>query len=382
MATNYLQGVNVGNGVADAYFRAGQVAKDVGSSFRDKELVDYKMQLAAQEREDRLKQQAIDNKRAEAMLGMAQNQEQRAIDALAKTDRTQVATAEYNDRLAKVASGEQLDEQANENIRKAFATGGEKAVLSTLAKEQDAIKADPNRLKAMLGTTTYGDASTYDPITGQLVGGGTVDTTGMINLQNKVLEGQQGQIDILNKQKFEANENAKKIKADKDNVAQTFANNKSLKKFERGLMAEQADDMINAYLGTGAIDEAQAEKLKLLKTPEAKASVLTGMVQKKKTTDAAALSYDPADELIKKIKATGQEVDQRDVSSALLALSDPDVRAKFSLLPTVAEKNKLVNNLVPAIVRNKSQWNRAGTWSAFSKEDFADYLKGTTKSLY
>ena len=217
MATNYLQGVNVGNGVADAYFRAGQVAKDVGNSFREKELVDYKIQLAAQEREDRLAQQAIDNKRAEAMLAMQQNQEQRAIDALAKTDRTQVATAEYNDRLAKVASGEQLDEQANENIRKAFATGGEKAVLSTLAKEKEAIKADPNRLKAMLGTTTYGDASTYDPVTGQLVGGGTVDTTGMINLQNKVLEGQQGQIDILNKQKF-----------DKEILKEQFKNNKEV----------------------------------------------------------------------------------------------------------------------------------------------------------
>ena len=73
MPTNYLQGVKpASDSVSDAYAKAAAIVSNAAGGFRDREIEQYKLEQAEKDRADRLAQQALDNKRAQAMLDMAQ----------------------------------------------------------------------------------------------------------------------------------------------------------------------------------------------------------------------------------------------------------------------------------------------------------------------
>lgn len=159
--------------------------------------------LAAQERADRLAQQAIDNKRAEAMLAMQQNQEQRAIDALAKTEATQKAVLDYTNVLGNYGKDVVTEAQANELLAK-YNSG--KDVQADYAKKVAEYNASPEMKRDVLNQLVVPTE----------MDGKVVDPTMLINLKSNALEGQQKQADTLKQQLLQEKLTDKQIAANKD----------------------------------------------------------------------------------------------------------------------------------------------------------------------
>lgn len=166
MPTNYLQGVKpASDSVSDAYAKSAAIAMSIGSGFRDRDVEQYKLEQADKDRADRLAQQALDNKRAQAMLDMAQEKHNVEKATLA-------ANQDYANRLQNVLSGEgAYDESTTKSMSDAYMntlakTKSESEAMKALSAAETAgkkaILADPTRLKAVAGSTSWGGDGNID----------------------------------------------------------------------------------------------------------------------------------------------------------------------------------------------------------------------------
>lgn len=187
-----------------------------------------KMALAAKEREDRLAQQAIDNKRAEAMLKMQQNQEQRAIDALAKTDATQKATLAYANELGNYGR-DVVTEAGAEDLLAKYKAG--KDVQDEYNKKIAAYNASPEMKRDVLNQLAVPTE----------MDGKVVDPTMLLNMKNTALKGQQEQLDTINQQKFQASQTDKQIAANRDLAALNKAAQKEIAAMQIGAANSRFD---------------------------------------------------------------------------------------------------------------------------------------------
>lgn len=155
------------------------------------------------ERENRLAQQAIDNKRAEAILTMEQNKEQRAIDALAKAEATQKAALNYTNVLGNYGKDIVTEAQANDLLTK-YNAG--KNVQTEYTKKIAEYNASPEMKRDMINQLAVPTE----------MDGKVVDPTLLINLKNNTLEGLQKQADTLKQQLFQEKQTDKQLAANKD----------------------------------------------------------------------------------------------------------------------------------------------------------------------
>jgi hypothetical protein len=166
MPTNYLQGVKpASDSVSDAYAKAAAIVSSAAGGFRDREVEQYKLEQAEKDRADRLAQQALDNKRAQAMLDMAQEKHNVEKSTLA-------ANQDYANRLQNVLSGEgAYDESTTKSMSDAYMntlakTNSESEAMKALSAAETAgkkaILADPTRLKAVAGSTSWGGEGNID----------------------------------------------------------------------------------------------------------------------------------------------------------------------------------------------------------------------------
>lgn len=197
MPTNYLQGVKpASDSVSDAYAKAAAIVSNATGGFRDREIEAYKLDQAA-------KQLEIENKRADAMLAIQQNQEKRAVDALAKTDRTQAALVDYSNVLNNY-SKDVVSEEQGRKLAELYARNP-KADIQGQVNKMQAVYNDTPEAKAAMLSRVGAMPTSYE--------GQSIDPSAMLAEKNRAFGEIEDQLKTKKQNQFNAGQTDKQIRA-------------------------------------------------------------------------------------------------------------------------------------------------------------------------
>jgi hypothetical protein len=359
MATNYLQGVKpASDSVSDAYAKAATIAMSIGSGFLNRDVEAYKLDQAA-------KQLEIENKRADAMLAIQQNQEKRAVDALAKTDRTQAALVDYSNVLNNY-SKDVVNEEQGRKLAELYARNPKADIQGQVNKMQAVYNDTPEAKSAMLSRVGAMPTS-YE--------GQSIDPSAMLAEKNRAFGEIEDQLKTKKQNQFTAGQTDKQIRASA--ALQRNSQNFELRKAN---LIENKENKVKKDTLAALMPMLPVEMQAELKRDAARGVAVDVLLAKGKVSQEAHKAEKDA---FKKIttKSIGDDlrakylgkVNPDTLTNALTFLNNPKFQKSFFNRINTLEGKRNVWDKLDRVLLDELQNNNFYTPSAYNDYETDDY---------